>query len=143
MAGRRRSGQRLTNAPAVIPSVEHSGRMRGFDRLDDFEPWTALPTLGKKASTPTEPAPAKDVSTLFESQGQADKAPEGLINMPPASRSRRKRSSWPCREGRSSAPSRRAGYDHPQYGYGCPCARQGGRHGHSNAQTIGRCRYPR
>jgi hypothetical protein len=32
---------RLTNAPAAIPSVEHllSGRMRGFDRLDDFEPF--------------------------------------------------------------------------------------------------------
>ncbi|MGH8864624.1 MAG: efflux RND transporter periplasmic adaptor subunit, partial [Burkholderiales bacterium] len=45
--------------------------------------WTALPTLGKKTSTPTEPAPAKDVSALSESEGQTDKAPEGLINMPP------------------------------------------------------------
>jgi membrane fusion protein, heavy metal efflux system len=45
--------------------------------------WTALPTLGKKTSTLTEPAPAKDVSTLSESKGQTDKAPEGLIRMPP------------------------------------------------------------
>lgn len=45
--------------------------------------WTALPRLAKTTSTPTEPAQAKNVSAPSESKGEAEKAPEGLINMPP------------------------------------------------------------
>jgi membrane fusion protein, heavy metal efflux system len=43
--------------------------------------WTALPTLGKKTSTPTEPA--KDESTPSGSRSETRKAPEGSIDMPP------------------------------------------------------------
>ena len=41
MACRHRSAQRHTIPLLPIPSVEHPlcGRMRGFDRLDDFEPF--------------------------------------------------------------------------------------------------------
>jgi hypothetical protein len=41
MACRHRSAQRHTIPLPAIPSVEHPlcGRMRGFDRLDDFEPF--------------------------------------------------------------------------------------------------------
>jgi cobalt-zinc-cadmium efflux system membrane fusion protein len=45
--------------------------------------WTALPRLEEKTSTRAQPAPARDVSTPSESKGEAEKAPEGLINMPP------------------------------------------------------------
>jgi membrane fusion protein, heavy metal efflux system len=45
--------------------------------------WTALPTLGKKTSTPTEPTPAKDESTPSGSKSETRKAPEGSIDMPP------------------------------------------------------------
>jgi cobalt-zinc-cadmium efflux system membrane fusion protein len=45
--------------------------------------WTALPRPEKNISTQeAEPAPANDASTLSDSRGD-DKAPEGLINMPP------------------------------------------------------------
>jgi hypothetical protein len=41
MACRHRSAQRHTIPLSAIQSVEHPlcGRMRGFDRLDDFEPF--------------------------------------------------------------------------------------------------------
>jgi membrane fusion protein, heavy metal efflux system len=45
--------------------------------------WTALPRLEEKTSIRAQPAPATDVSTPSESKGEAEKAPEGLINMPP------------------------------------------------------------
>jgi membrane fusion protein, heavy metal efflux system len=45
--------------------------------------WTAVPTLGKKTSTPTEPEPAKDESTPSGSKSATRKAPEGSIDMPP------------------------------------------------------------
>jgi cobalt-zinc-cadmium efflux system membrane fusion protein len=43
--------------------------------------WTALPTFGKKTSTPTEPA--RDESTPSGSKSETRKAPEGSIDMPP------------------------------------------------------------
>ena len=45
--------------------------------------WTALPRLEKRNATRTEPALTMDASTSSESKGEAEKAPEGLINMPP------------------------------------------------------------
>ncbi len=45
--------------------------------------WTALPRLEKRNSTRAEPALTKDASTPSETKGEAEKAPEGLINMPP------------------------------------------------------------
>ncbi|MDQ6702949.1 MAG: efflux RND transporter periplasmic adaptor subunit, partial [Pseudomonadota bacterium] len=41
------------------------------------------PEIANKASTTAGPSPAKGAPGLPESQGAADKAPEGLINMPP------------------------------------------------------------
>jgi cobalt-zinc-cadmium efflux system membrane fusion protein len=45
--------------------------------------WTAVPTLGTKTSTPTEPEPAKDESTPSGSKSATRKAPEGSIDMSP------------------------------------------------------------
>jgi membrane fusion protein, heavy metal efflux system len=46
-------------------------------------PSKGVPEIANKASATAGPSPAKGVLGLPESQGAADKAPEGLINMPP------------------------------------------------------------
>jgi membrane fusion protein, heavy metal efflux system len=59
----------------MLPQVSPGARI--------ISAWTALSTLGKKTSTPTDPAPAKDASTPSEKRSETENAPEGLINMPP------------------------------------------------------------
>lgn len=44
---------------------------------------TDVPKIANKASATTRPSPAKGAPGLPESHGAADKAPEGLIRMPP------------------------------------------------------------
>jgi len=46
-------------------------------------PSKGVPEIANKASATAGPSPAKGALGLPESQGAADKAPEGLINMPP------------------------------------------------------------